>query len=313
MPSTVAHPLVLADRAWFDSLLCCYGEEERRLAAFSFIYHTIWQGLLAYEWLELDDHYYLLARDRGGTFLALPPLGPPPLERAIVRGFNLLEERNHSSAVSRIENVPEGLAAQCRSAGYRVTLKSRDYLYRRADLVGLRGDRYKGPRLSYNHCRKEAKPSFRPYRPDDREACLAVFCEWQAGIKPDGESDFSLLLAADAESAHGFVFSHSDELQVIGRVAEVGGRIAGYTFGYPQCARDGDNERIFCVLLEIADRRIKGLPQFMFRELCRELVEYDVINAMDDSELPGLRRAKAAYHPLRLVESYIVRPQHTER
>ena len=64
MPSTVAHPLVLADRAWFDSLLCCYGEEERRLAAFSFIYHTIWQGLLAYEWLELDDHYYLLARDR---------------------------------------------------------------------------------------------------------------------------------------------------------------------------------------------------------------------------------------------------------
>jgi hypothetical protein len=94
----------------------------------------------------------------------------------------------------------------------------------------------------------------------------------------------------------------------------VDGRLAAYTFGYPlpislapQEGGEGEGS-VFCILFEIADRAVKGLSQFIFREFCRELEPYEFINTMDDSGLDGLRRAKLAYHPVRLVESFIVSP-----
>jgi len=61
-------------------------------------------------------------------------------------------------------------------------------------------------------------------------------------------------------------------------------------------------------LFEIADRTVKGLGAYIFREFCRELESYGLINTMDDSGLEGLRRAKQAYHPAKLVESFIISP-----
>jgi len=53
---------------------------------------------------------------------------------------------------------------------------------------------------------------------------------------------------------------------------------------------------------------VKGLGAYIFREFCRELESYELINTTDDSGLEGLRRAKLTYHPLRLVESFIITP-----
>src|SRR5207245_3921922 len=115
-------------------------------------------------------------------------------------------------------------------------------------------------------------------------------------------SDLAAHLAADAEHAHRHGITRAADLGLIGRVVEVEGRIAAYTFGYPL------NATTFCILFEIADRNIKGLGAYIFREFCRELESYELIDTMDDSGLEGLRRAKLAYHPIRLVESYIVSP-----
>jgi hypothetical protein len=45
----------------------------------------------------------------------------------------------------------------------------------------------------------------------------------------------------------------------------------------------------------------------MFREFCREAYEQGaiLINTMDDSGLGTLRQSKLAYHPYRMVNSYI--------
>ena len=62
-----------------------------------------------------------------------------------------------------------------------------------------------------------------------------------------------------------------------------------------------------CVLLEVADRTIAGLATFIFRGFAREAAGrgYELMNTMDDAGLPSLARSKRAYHPLRLVPSYI--------
>jgi hypothetical protein len=109
-------------------------------------------------------------------------------------------------------------------------------------------------------------------------------------------------LAADSSSAHRVALCDADELGLVGCIAEVGGRVAAYTLGYPL------SDSVFCVLLEIADRQVQGLSQYIFREFCRSLSRFQFINAMDDSGLEGLRRAKQSYHPEKILPSYIVTP-----
>jgi len=300
VPAPLVHPFTLEDRRWFDALIAV-GEARDPLAAYSFPYHFVWKDLFTYEWVELQEHRCLFAGNQDGSFLTLPPLGPDPCGPAMSQAFAFLAERNKTPAVTRIENVPTNLAERCRALGYRVVPKGPDYVYRRADLVGLHGDPYKSQRVDYNHCVKQAHPRYRTFQPKDDKACLALFRHWQQGVKHDGASDLAMHLAADAESAHRRGISQAAELGLLGRVVEVEGHVAAYTFGYPL------TPSTFCVLFEIADREVKGLGTYIFRELCRELESYELINTMDDSGLEGLRRAKLAYHPLRLIESYIIR------
>jgi hypothetical protein len=294
--------LTLQDRRWFETVLAKHAPSGDPLAAYSFPYHVIWQDLFKFEWMELEGHVCLLASNQEGSFLALPPIGSDPCGPVMAKAFVFLSQRNKTSALTRIENAPESLADQCRGLGYRVTSKGPDYLYWRTDLVALRGDRYKSQRVAYNHCVKESRPTFRAYRPDDEKACLALFRQWREGVKQDSASDLAIHLAADSESAHRQGLSHAAGLGLVGRIAEVEGQVAAYTFGYPL------NAQTFCVLFEISDRAVKGLSQYVFREFCRELEPYEFINTMDDSGLDGLRRAKLSYHPIKLVESYIISP-----
>ena len=307
-------PLALVDRPRFEAALAAHAVAGDPLTAYSFPFHFIWQGLLHYEWTELEGYLCLFAGDPDGWFLALPPIGPDPSGPAMSKVFEVLSKRNRAPAFTRIENAPESLAVRCRELGYRVAPKGPDYVYRRADLVALRGDRYKSQRVAYNHCAAHARPRYRPFRPDDAGACLALFQQWCQGVKHDDVSDLAAHLAADAEHAHRTGITHASDLGFIGRVVEVEGRIAAYTFGYPltlpsPLEGEGKGEgAVFCILFEIADRNVKGLGAYIFREFCRELGSYELINAMDDSGLEGLRRAKLAYHPSKLVESYIIHP-----
>ena len=302
MEDPALRPLMREDRAWFEARLSAHPVQGDQLAAYSFPYHFIWRDLFAYEWMELEGHVCLVARHNEGCFLALPPIGPDPCGTAMAGAFAFLSGRNTAQAMTRIENVPERLTARCREKGCRVASKGPDYLYRRDDLVGLRGDRYKSQRVDYNHCVKQARPAYRAFRREDAEACLALYRQWRDGVKRDDASDLARHMAADAESAHRTGILHAAELGLVGRVVEVEGRIVAYTFGYPL------NAQTFCVLFEIADRQVKGLGAYIFREFCRELEPYEFINTMDDSGLDGLRRAKLAYHPIRLVESFIISP-----
>ena len=302
MPEPFLRPLTLADRPRFEAALAAHAVPGDPLAACAFPFHFIWQGLLRYEWTELEGHLCLLAGNQDGSFLALPPIGPDPCGPAMAKAFEFLSKRNRTPALTRVENAPENLAVRCREQGYRVTPKGPDYVYRRADLVASRGDRYKSQRVAYNHCVAHAHPVYRPFRPDDAGACLALFQHWRQGVKHDGASDLTVHLAVDAEHAHRRGITHAAALGLLGRVAEVEGRIAAYTFGYPL------NATTFCILFEITDRNVKGLGAYIFREFCRELESYELINTMDDSGLEGLRRAKLAYHPFKLVESFIISP-----
>ena len=325
-------PFMPADLARFEAACAAV---DSPLAAFAPAPHLVWCNLFTYSWAEVDGQFCLFADYADGVYMPLPPLpltlpsprrgegggeggtrheamgdrpesapwslATCPSPAALAACFAYMRERNRGTAVSRIENVPEKWGERLAALGYRLTKKDPDYLYRASDLVALAGDRYKSQRAACNRVIREHRCEWRPYRLADREACLTLVARWrnQQESRPIGE--MARLLLHDAESAHREALSRAEALGLTGRVASVDGEVRAYTFGYAR------SRTVFCVLLEVADRTISGLAQWVFRECCREAVEqrYEFINTMDDSGLPALAATKRAYHPLRLVPSFI--------
>ncbi|MGH7256037.1 MAG: phosphatidylglycerol lysyltransferase domain-containing protein [Nitrospirales bacterium] len=303
-------PLTLADRPRVELALEFFTTP---LAAYAFAPHMIWRGLFTYSWAEWAGYLCLFAEYQDGLFMPLPPLGPQPatghgadanhpLADALAQAFAFMRTRNQGRPVSRIENVPEEWLPALEVWGYSATPKDPDYLYFTRDLVRLAGDRFKSQRAAYNGFVRARQFSYHPYREVDQNACLALYRKWASQREARGADPVEGMMRKDAESAHREALSAAHDLGLMGRIVRVDGRLRAYTFGYPR------SRSVFTVLLEIADRSIPGLAQFIFRELCREADAqgYECINTMDDSGLPNLARSKMAYRPLRQVPSFIV-------
>ncbi|RMH31158.1 MAG: DUF2156 domain-containing protein [Nitrospirae bacterium] len=308
-------PLTLGERPQLERAIAEMTPCERSpLAHWAFAPHFIWQGALNYCWTVLDGWWCIFADCADGLYMPLPPVGAWPRgvpdvaeswKKTVVRAMEYLRHRNGGSSVTRIDNIPEELLPHFESLGYRLTLKDPDYCYRTADLAALRGQAFKSQRAACNRLSRTHRVHYVPYRRDDREACLAVLDRWilqkrqsLASSNPDMNAG-AVDMLGDAARAHRVALEYDDALGLVGRVVRVDGVIAGYTFGFE---RSSD---VFCVLLEVADRTITGLAQFLFRELCREMQRYPLLNTMDDAGLSRLAASKRLYRPCRLVPAYV--------
>ena len=273
-------------------------------AAYSPVYHYMSNGLLAYWWMELQGAFCLFAQSPDGWFMLLPPLGTGSIDAPLSAAMGLLRRWNGDSPVSRVENVSAQLVPEFERLGYRLTPKEPDYLYCAIDLAALAGDRYKSQRALCNRFEREQTCEVDSYQVGDRQDCRALLREWSRQKQAEGLESFGVMLLADAESVHDVMWSHGPALWVMGTVVRVQGRICAYTFGYWL------TKTTFCVLLEVADRALPGLAQFLFRETCRMALSKgaDSINTMDDAGLPGLRASKQAYHPALLIPNFTASP-----
>lgn len=272
------------------------------LAAAAFVYHYIWTTTLPYWWMAREGVFFLFAHSPDGWFMPLPPLGPKPIEESIREGLADLCAWNGGSSVSRIENVTDHQKARLVGHELRWTAKTPDYLYRAEGLAHLAGDAYKSQRALCNRVERLSSVTVRPYGIADQLACRDLFRRWVAQKREGMLDTMGRYLLEDAETAHELIWVLSDRLGLDGTVACVADQVVGYTFGYWL------TPDTFAVLVEVADRSLPGLAQYLFRDTCRTAhrqgAEY--INAMDDADLPGLREAKRAYHPSAMITSWIV-------
>ena len=274
------------------------------LAAYSPVYHYMWNGILAYWWMELQGALCLFAQSPDGWFMPLPPIGAGPIEAPLSEAMERLRCWNGDSPVSRVENIPSHLASKLERQGYRLTPKEPDYLYRATDLAALAGDRYKSQRALCNRFEREQSCELRSYQVGDRQDCRVLLGDWSRQKHRQGLEPFGAMLLTDAVSAHEVIWLQASALRVTGKVVRIHGRICAYTFGYWLTSTT------FCVLLEVTDRTLPGLAQYLFRETCRTAVAEgaEYINAMDDGGLIGLRASKQAYHPAMLIPNFVASP-----
>lgn len=272
------------------------------LAAYTFPYHVIWTSVLPHWWMEFSETFFLFAQSPDGWFMPLPPLGARPIDETVHEAFTLMRRWNGPSPVSRIENVMEPQRRLLEQRGFSCRRKDGDYLYRAETLAALAGDHYKAQRALCNRAEREQVFVTEPYGVRHRAGCLALYERWAAQKQAGALDAMGAFLLEDAKAAHSRVLVEYAQIGLAGTVVIAQERVMAYTFGYwltPQT---------WCVLLEVADRSMPGLAQWLFRETSRTAVGGGamLINTMDDAGLPGLREAKQAYHPLAVIDSWII-------
>ncbi|MDD5449479.1 MAG: phosphatidylglycerol lysyltransferase domain-containing protein [Candidatus Omnitrophica bacterium] len=281
---------LIGDKALFEKYL---NKADKPFSSYSFAANYVWTGMLDYYWIITDNCFCLFCKTRNTFFMPIMPLGKELKEKTIRACFKLMSSLNKNKACSRIEDIPEGSTGFFESLGYKIKEKGREYICSQKDLTALAGDGYKAKRALRNYFLKNNRGfEYREFRGQDAKECVELFKHWSRERAKAHKDNYYKALLEDSFGAHKKAMERFRDLDFLGRVVKVDGRIAAYTFGYPL------GNGTFVILFEVADLGIKGLAQFIFREFCAESgAEY--INLMDDSGLENLRKVKLSYHPAR--------------
>ena len=288
--------VTLRERKLFEGYL---RQDRHELAVYSFAAMELWRPFYSIRAAAVDGCLCVFFQDRLGMFMFLAPLGQVT-PAAVEKAFAQMDRVNVNCGFSRIENVEESSIEFYRNAGYCVREKPGDYLCGRSALAGLRGNAYKHKRASANHFAAHYRSRYAPYAAEYKDECLALNARWAKERKGRCSDRLYQGMLDDSGRCFSLMLEDWRSLGMTGRIVETQGCIQACSFGYAL------NEKTFCVLFEVADLSFKGISQYIFRELCREMSGYEHINIMDDSGLANLRRVKESYRPLRVVSNFIV-------
>lgn len=292
------HKLSLKDKRLFDDFL---GFDRHLLSPYAFVNIYIWKSLFEIYWDIIDGALSIFFKDNGSFFMYLSPLADKLRPSAVRKAFVVMDSFNKNKECSRIENVEEKDIVFYENLGYKYSKKSCDYLCRRADLAGLKGDAFKAKRAVRNYFLKNYDFEYLVFTGKHKRDCLNLYVEWAKNRRQKSADNIYRGMLDDNLAALKILLKDYEDLGVTGKVVTIGGEVKGFTFGFPL------NKDIFCILYEITDLKVKGLSQFIFNRFSSELKDYKYINIMDDSGLDNLRKAKLSYRPLDLVQSYTVK------
>jgi Fe-S-cluster containining protein len=277
---------------------------ERSVSSLAFVNAFAWQDFFKFDLQEINGALCVFASQSVGTFLYWPPIAREISADVVDVCFDRMKKINCGGSLSRIENVSEDELKFFDDKKYRAQLRGHEYVYRREDVASLRGNNYKSRRGDVNAFEREQAGAyvFRPYTGDDFNACALLFDRWLDGRVQKHDNDIYRYMLQENRAVHRLVLAHAGRLGLVGRVVEMDGRIAAYTFGYRL------NADTFCVLFEVTDLFVKGLSAFVFHRFCQDamLKDFKWINAMDDFEAEHLAQTKMSWRPARLQAVYAV-------
>ncbi|MBO7416503.1 MAG: DUF2156 domain-containing protein [Bacteroidaceae bacterium] len=292
------HTLSINDRVRVQAVSLRAG---RRNCNFNFANLVGWQRWFGTEVCVLADAVVLRFSLEGERAYMLCMQGVPTCE--------LLQSLCEDSAGRLILLGLEDEAAQqlqqnacCRGIdiGVESVRDQYDYIYRRAGLAALQGGNLKGKR---NHVNRfltlYPDYEYRPLSPVLFDDCRKVLSVWNNEKEHDNPS-YGDTIEAEHQVME-TIFSHWDELGMIGGSIYVDGRMVAFTYG------SAVTDDTFDVCVEKADSNVEGAFSIINQQFCTHLPEQFIyVNREEDMGLPGLRKAKLSYHPEILLTYNIV-------
>lgn len=178
---------------------------------------------------------------------------------------------------------------------YREKREHFDYLYLRTDLANLQGKNYQPKRNHVNKFKKSYDYRFTPMTVEMVTDCKKMYDRWCEERRCGEDENLD-----DERQALIYGMDHFRPLHLTGGVLWVEGEVIAFTFGAPV------NYDTFCIHAEKALSHYDGAYNVINKEFAAFLPEsYIYLNREEDLGLPGLRKAKQSYRPVKLLEKGI--------
>lgn len=173
-----------------------------------------------------------------------------------------------------------------------------DYVYERESLIELKGRELHKKKNHLNYFVKNYQFEYKELTEDMSEMVMDFIKAFNAK-KEIPAHEWELLMME--EKAMQDVFENLQEAELLAGAIIIDDKIEAVSVGGLL------NEDTVSVHIEKANTEYRGLYQMINREFCKRMPEHiKYVNREEDMGLPGLRKAKLSYKPVRLVEKYIV-------
>ncbi len=289
-------PLTINEKGLLKPIL---DSRQSQICNFSFANLIIWGEYLKPSYALVDD-VLILQENWDNNFFFCLPIGIKNNKKII----NLLRDYAESKGVEFVlHNVTEDVKAELETLfahqfSYIPSRDFADYLYQRDALETLSGRKLQSKRNHINQFEKRYNYSFHPFTLDDVEPCLQMHERWAMENNCGGEN-CSLKLEGCAVK---YALHHFQELDFIGGVLQVEGKVAAFTLA------NSINFNTIDVNIEKALDEYKGAYTMINKLFVKSLPEnYLYVNREEDMGEEGLRKAKLSYQPMALLQKYNVK------
>ncbi|WP_427112150.1 DUF2156 domain-containing protein [Megasphaera sueciensis] len=258
-----------------------------------------WQKPYEIQWTEEDNVMYIRS-GRGKKQFWLPPFARK--DGSFVKGLDRMKEwfSEHGYPFLMKGVVPEvvqriqELCPDC----YHIKpdRDNYEYVYLTQDLINLSGKKFRQKKNNLNHFRNQYMGyEYVPITENLFDACLEAERTWY-DEHDEGDSEL------DAERyAIQTVFDNWSMLQPTGGAICVFNKVVAFSIG------EMLNDDTAIIHFEKSDPSMRGLYQAINYEFVRHAWSHTkYINREEDMGIPGLRKSKESYNPVRFIEKYDV-------
>ena len=300
--------ITVEDRSFLEEYLNGYDYKTSGLS-FSALY--MWRDINRFSWMQSGD-YLLLA---GISHLELedgiiepflfPPLtkngeyDPEGTRGALEEAKRIFEEKGYPFSIRLLPfHMIDIIENAC--PGKMKFIEDRpnyDYVYRRQDLVELKGRDYHAKKNHLNYFHKNYQYEYVPLTSAMADDAMRFIDEFNQR-KEVPEHEMQMLKME--EPAMEDVFRNLEQVGYTAGAILIDGKIEALTIGGTL------NKNTITVHVEKANVNFRGLYQAINNEFCINVPPFvKYINREEDMGIPNLRKAKLSYKPVKMVEKYI--------
>ena len=307
-------PVTLKDQSYLSRIL---SRPQEPLSDYSFANIYIWCKALDLYWATIDKHVCVFTNGLNDLTMLLPPMAEDgateqDLISCIKRCFEIMDGYNDVFARrsrSRIEYISEELFPSFEMASQKLGELSfismcGDYIYDTKRLIDLEGRDLKSKRKAKIKFEREYSSHFtEPLTPVHFDKCMELLAMWNAenisdGNIMEGSLPIDVLRERETEACRLALYD-GERLKLKGMVMYANDQIAGFTLGEALTSKQCS------ILIEKTNRNYPGSAQYIFSEFCRQYWDdCPECNVGDDWGIPGIRRAKETYRPIRMINKY---------
>lgn len=286
-------PITLEDKLWVTKYL---KESGYQGCEYSFSTMLMWRDVFHTEVADLGDMLGYRGYSGKNRYVYAFPAGNGDKKAAIETLMENAKEKGHAFVLRGFTKDWADWLEET-FPGMFVIETSRDewdYVYSVEKLSSLAGSKYHGKRNHIARFKDSGEWHYESITAANVEECRAMSDEWY-----HAQLNIGNITVLKEKPVLNFALDHMEELDLKGGVLYLDGKVVAFTIG------EVLNKDTFHVHIEKAYSDIQGAyPMINQQFVLHEMKEYTYINREEDDGVPGLRRAKESYYPVKMIEKY---------